>query len=626
MCMSRRLSAAMIALVAMFVVGAAQAQVLDQVPADAWVVIKVNNLQKTSGKMAGFVKQINMAQMMQAAVGNADPLTAIQAKMNIKQGLDLGGDMAFVILNSMGGAGGPGGAAGEAGAPGGGGEPPMIILLPVTDYKLFLGNFPDAKTEGDVTSVSIEDEDSFVASWGKFAVIAPSKAVLAKKPAGLKLQGVAARQMTAGCAGVYVNMPAIRTVAVPMLQQARVKIVRDMERELQKNPKFAPLAKVALNQVLDVAEGFLQTADSVTESIDIRPEGIAITGMVEFAPNSYMAKQLAGVKGTDGPLLAGLPTQNYLLYGGGISSPVLGTMLNDFLSPIVKELQAMGPEMKPALNYIDAMNKAQAAQKSSVFGLVAPTAALGQGSLIQVLAITEGDAATLKGAMKGMAEAQADVMKMVFAGQPGVPADAMTVKYTPNAKQVGGVQFDEMANDFNMPGNDPGAMQAKQMMAMLYGPDGQKTYLGAVDAKHVLVVLGLDDKTIADAVAAAKGGKDVLTGTPTLKAVDAQLPKSRCGVIYVPIGQWVNTGLLYAKQAGFPVNLQPLPEMSPVGLAVGTEGAAMRMDAFVPSDLVQSLVAAGMQMQQMMMQPHGRGVQPGMDGGMPPGGIAPDGQ
>src|SRR3954464_11956669 len=73
------------------------AGVLDQVPSDAFVVIRVSNLEQTSNKIAKWAAQLGLAQ---AVPQFADPLGAIEKEMKItKGGLDRSGEMAFVFVN-----------------------------------------------------------------------------------------------------------------------------------------------------------------------------------------------------------------------------------------------------------------------------------------------------------------------------------------------------------------------------------------------------------------------------------------------------------------------------------------------------------------------------------------------
>ncbi|MBV8779869.1 MAG: hypothetical protein JO353_00595, partial [Phycisphaerae bacterium] len=127
------------------------AQALENVPAKSLVVIKVKNLQETSKKVAKLANDLGVAAMAPAL---NDPLKALEDKTKISQGLNTGGDLLVAFLD-----------------PTGSNEPPdksMVILVPVSDYKAFLANFPDAQTEGDVSQVKLGEnpEPGYVANWG----------------------------------------------------------------------------------------------------------------------------------------------------------------------------------------------------------------------------------------------------------------------------------------------------------------------------------------------------------------------------------------------------------------------------------------------------------------------------
>ena len=128
----RRVSAVVLAMV-ILLCAAARGQVLDQVPAEALVVMKVNNLQQTSGKLGKLCQDLGIAQMVPQM---ADPLAALQEKLKFTNGVEKNGEVAFAYIDPS--------------AVGGDNQHSVLILWPVTDYKAFLGNFPDAKEEAGV--------------------------------------------------------------------------------------------------------------------------------------------------------------------------------------------------------------------------------------------------------------------------------------------------------------------------------------------------------------------------------------------------------------------------------------------------------------------------------------------
>ena len=165
-----------------FCAGARAEGVLDQVPSDAWVVVRVNRLEETNRKAAAWAEAMGMAQLSPEA---ADPLGALERHLNIK-GLDRTKDLAFVFLNPQ--------------AAGGDSEKSFLLLVPTTDYKAMVASMPGAKTEGAITTFtpeegSGEDHPGYAAQWGNYAAITPVKDLLGKKPTGLKVAGLAAKEL-----------------------------------------------------------------------------------------------------------------------------------------------------------------------------------------------------------------------------------------------------------------------------------------------------------------------------------------------------------------------------------------------------------------------------------------------
>src|SRR5258708_3199379 len=164
------------AAVTAFWAASAQAQVLNQVPSDAMFVLKLKNLGSVSDKAGVLAKQFGLVEMNPAA---ADPLGWMLTEGGMANGVDKAGDAALVI------------AHGELGSR----PPPLIILIPVSDYKAFVGNFADAKKDGefDVFRMSFsgqkDNDDTYSTNWGKYAALSPKKDLLSKKPDGFKATG-----------------------------------------------------------------------------------------------------------------------------------------------------------------------------------------------------------------------------------------------------------------------------------------------------------------------------------------------------------------------------------------------------------------------------------------------------
>src|SRR5450432_1523772 len=332
-------------LLAMMLVCASQAQVIQQVPAEAMVVLKVNNLKATSDKIAKLAQDLGLAAM---APPLADPLGFLQAEGKMQQGLNVNGDFAFVMLDPATVGNDP--------------EQAGMFLIPVADYKAFLSNFPDAKTEGDVTQATIgtNPKPNFIANWGAYAVVAMNKDLVSKKPAAvLNVPAISSKEMSSKDIVVFANLPVVRAKLLPPLQQHRESLLTEVEGAMKNNPqtaRYAPVIKALVAQLFTVGEGVLTQTQGATFGISIVPEGINSTFVAEFAPGTYAANMMTGEKNLDTSMLTGLPTAQYLIFGGLTSDPAIRSKaVGDFLNPIEKELAAVGPDMKPVQDYLDAL-------------------------------------------------------------------------------------------------------------------------------------------------------------------------------------------------------------------------------------------------------------------------------
>jgi hypothetical protein len=564
----------------------AAAQVLEQVPADALAVLKVKNLQATSGKIAKYANDLGLAAL---APPLNDPLKALEDKLKISQGINASGDMFVAFMN-------PGEAEGEH-------DKAIVILFPVSDYKAFLANFPDSQTDGEVTQVKMADspDPGFIANWGTFAAISPSKDLVAKKPdMGLKLTPAGDKELTAKDISIYANFAEIRTVVGPKLTEARGQILSEADAAIKKAPngeKFAPIVHAVVDQVLNIADSILRDTDAATFGIQFGDEGLSTTLMGDFKPGSYIGN-------TTDPLLGGLPLGKYLVFGGFVMDPAMASKaFSDLVDPVAKEIATAGPDMQSINDYVAAAKGIIAATKGASLGMFAPTGALGQEALAQAVAVYNGDPKAMADSVQKAVAVMPDVMKAL-----GLPADAYKVTLTHNAKTLDGVSFDSITTVMTPDPNNPMAQQQAQMMALMYGPNGMTEYTGIV-GDHLLVATGVSDAVLSTAIASAKSGESPLSALDAVKKASANLPTNRMAEAFVPLDQIISTGLVYAKQFGFAMPVQLPPDLPPIGETLSTDASTVKLDSYVPTSLVQSLVAAGMQ---AFMQMNGGGAGGGM--------------
>jgi hypothetical protein len=587
-------------------VASASAQVMKQVPASAFAVLKVSDLETTNKKVSDLAAAVGISQMQPDL---ADPLGAMLRGMGVTDGVNRAGELAMAYLD-------PDATAVPS-------EKSVLVLIPVSDYQKFIGNFPDAAPMGDVTQVHFKNDKNnpaFIAHWGDYAAVSPAKEIVAKPPTDIiAVDGLAAKELDSKDAVILGNLKGLRPKLLQLIDKGRQEApshIDQMIAEAGRNQgkdytKFSPLAKQIANQALDIAQQFAESANAGTFSINLSPDGIATTLACQFEPDSSWGQHVAAVKNTDESLLGGLGAGKYLVFGGA-GPQEIGAFLAKVLPPIEKSITDLGPDYAPINDWLNAMQKAASSATGSTYGMLAPTAAPGAGALVQLISIRHGDAKGVQEAMREMQDAQAAALKSL-----GLTQFAATQTFTKDSKIVDGISFDEIKGQIPANGRSPQEAQAMQFISMIYGPQGPDVFTGVVNDQTLLTVMGLDDAGISSAIANAKSGDDPLAKNNGVKAVAAQLPAQRFAVSYVPLDLWATTGLAYAKMFGIDMGVTLPDNLPPIGTTLSTDGPAVRADTYIPMQLLQALTSAGMQ---VYMKTQNVG-QPPQGGGPTPGGM-----
>lgn len=575
--------------------GVASAEVEDVVPADALVVIKANNIQQVSDDIAALSREWALDQVNPAF---ADPIAAFRQESGINQGVDFSADGAIFFANhDMNGE-----------------QPPMVILIPITDYQAFLGNFQNVRqTDGvDTADLPESQEPAYLGNWGEYAAMSPLAELVKNKPnETLQFGGVTGERVDERDLVVYANFKTLG----PKLQQAmqernaREQFMQEFNQGFADAPqgvqKYKPVLQTAADQLFNAAEAFLRDTDAATWSIDFDPAaGIATNVVAQFKPDSYLGNTLPKFESSDDSLLTGLPDGNYLMYGGSVGDVELSSQLfEDFAGPVLAELDKVeGAE--PVKQYVEQVKKVIQATESSRFGLMAPTGPMGGSPLVQQVLIQNGQAQQISDATKQMAQAMPKLMQQ-FARDANVPQGEMpdvSTSFTEDAKTVAGVSFAKFSTQ--LPQNDP--MQA-MMMNMVFGPEGQVTYAAVVEDSYVTVG-GLTDAQIAEVVNAVKAESDALSQKPGLDLVNQNLPEQRTGAFYINVGEMARTGLGFAQAFGQAPPVEIPQNLPPIGAAFGPAENAIQSGLFIPKDLVSAMIVTALQVQQGQQRGPGGGL------------------
>jgi hypothetical protein len=553
--------------------GQAASPAMGEVPGKSLIVFHVKNMTDLSQKVASWSKNLGITP--DQAPPTADMLGFATGQLKITKGLKLDGDLAVAMIDNGQGFNGP--------------NPPVVILFPVTSYADFIGNFPDAKTNGAVTTAVLGGSPSFIANWGNYAAVAPSQDLVATAPAAgeLTVTPAAQKELDAKDVVVLVNMAEVRALALPIIAAQRGMALTQLTQGIRQTPfaKYTPVLKVAFNEIADLAVSVLTDCNDVTLGVNLGTDGISSTMLVDFAPDSHFGKLLAAGKNTDKSLLAGLPQGKYLALGGNISDPEeASALMSEYLDPVQAELTKLGGDGQMANDYISAIRDAVRAKTGGASALVVPEGELGTSPLMQVINVATGDAKTLQAASAKILQTQTTQLKGLGAGSPAQST------FTLGAKTLDGVVFDQYHVGFDMTALGPAAQVPQvakigQIMTFVYGQDGMNIYSGAVSDNVFLSVGGLTDDKISAAIAAAKSMDDPMGKQPGIVSTASHLPAQREAVFYLPVDVLVNTAFSYVAKFGIDMGVT-MPASDPIGFTIGTDGSAARLDGYIPSQTV----------------------------------------
>ncbi len=567
---------------------AARPSVLDQVPPDALIVMKINDLQRANTRVGDLMKRLG-ADKMNPEV--ADPMNMVLNEFGITKGFDKNGQAALYMTN----------AEVEHGEP-------TVFLISVTDYAAFLGNFADPKKEGDIDVFTARDSTCYAKQWGTYAAIARDPELLKTKKHGLDIRGKATAAMLADPTvdlAFFANAPVLVAAALPELLKSRAKTVDEVVKAFEENKgdkRFTPVIKALVNTGLNMAEETLKDGEAAAWSLTLDEKGAKAKLVADFAPETYLGKKIASLKNTDESLLKGLPADGDFVYYYGIKSDrqFVGQLFDDLTADVKKELPNVGEDGKRLMALIDAERKLLTSIDDGAAGITFDATAA-QGGALKLLAIVHGDSKALVQAANDATVGMQEFEKLI----DGSAAKPSTETST---KTVDGVELTKSDTVVEVDPNDPTSAMAGQAMGVLFGGTKISQFIGRVDDNTMVQLLGDDEAYIKAGIAAAKANADDLVKKENVAEVADALPKQRLFAAYFAVDKLVVNGSKMMAQFGVgPPKIDLPPNLPPIGMTVGTEGSAIRIDGYLPYQLIESITAAFLQAQQNPQHNQGRG-------------------
>lgn len=296
-----RWSAAVSAVLALLALAPVAAHALPDafglVPQDAELVVLVPNPAAFSGKVAQLKTSLGLPM---AAMD--DVLAMFKAETGMMQGVDDGRPMVMVIQ-------------GLSAAFADGGEPRPTILVPVSDYAAFVGNYG-----GDAAAAIAELDmpkggDGYAKRLGAYAAMSPEQEIVeGYKPLGATA-AMAGRFGKEG-AGlldrsdliVYMDLERLGPALAPKLNE----LVDEMADGIAGG---VPGMKDAFAGYADFAREFLTQGSTLLIGMDLNQQGVGMSKVLRFRPDAPWTESMRGGPGLAGPQLARLPDQSFIVAG-----------------------------------------------------------------------------------------------------------------------------------------------------------------------------------------------------------------------------------------------------------------------------------------------------------------------
>lgn len=571
-------------------------EVLSQMAPDAEVIVIVPNMAASSKKISQFFEAMGMKDIPEMS----DPLGAMKREMGIDKGFDEKGAM----LISM---------SGIVKAAQGGGEPAIAVLVPVSDYAAFVGNF-EGKEENGITLLSMpHGQEGFARKIGNYCLMGPQKDVIANyKVAGnttalSKMVGsIGARHLASNDISLYINMKALGAQVRPMLGEARKEAERnfaDLEGDGDgPEAKAMAMGKGLMAATFDTLDAMFRDGDSVIIGGDLTNKGVGFTVTAQFREGSPMAKMFPGGKGAAADMLAMIPNNPYLM---AMAMDMKGIDLQGMVDEFAKRF--------PKDNWMAEMLKSstallpQSKRMASVYYAPANAAAIMAGGLSTISVVdTTGGANYTKAAKKYFGDmskikmdmGEVDGTKLMFGFTTSYKENALS----PEAAANVGAKVDEYVVKLDMPKELMDQMgEQANMINMMLRTAG---YVATVD-DTVMMTSTVDTNLLKVGVDTIKK-KNGLGTTSLVKQVrENGLPENSNFEIYVNLAsvtQLLNQGMALAQMFGVP-QLEGVPQIEvpnnlpPMAMGGQIDQGGMSMRTYIPMPVITWIKDTAMKFQ-----------------------------
>jgi len=543
----------------------AMPDVLDRVPDDAAMIMVVQDIGGFHEKASGLAELLDVPQAGMA-------LGMIGGLLQTP-GLNSNGNMAIAFLADE-----KGDLDFEAETP------PMVMLLPVSDYEDFGAAFGAKDHEGAIDAISLMGESAYLRDLGAgWAAVSPDGELLAEFAGTPGNLGDHERRLGAAGDEISSSSDMFLAVNISVLAPAIREGVEGMKGQMEMMAAMMGQQAQGMEEMADLvsslSEELIRDGRAAMMGVGIGGEGLKLDFGAQFEPGSELAEML-DAPGEALGMLANVPDLPYLVAVGlDTSSPAMKKLAARF-AEISAEMNPQQADMLGMMN----MSKLADLQDGFAFLMGNPPAIIGGGLFSQTLQFTKS----------GKPQELLDKTAKMMSDMDGMTQQGITfdTRYEQNATEIEGLPVHRWGMKMTFDPSEPSAQQAQMGMTMIFGPAGGPNGYYAGVENGLITTYSQNTPLMSQAIEAAREGGGLATSDEIVEAA-GRLPDGCVMQVFIGSESIVQQASSVLAMLGMGGQLDVGDDLSPIagGLSMREGGAVGRV--FVPTDVIELIKKLG---------------------------------
>ncbi len=556
--------------------------ILDQIPQGAAMFAFVGNCDQADAELNRFVKAIEPNQTNDQGL-----LDMMLEEVGAKNGFNRKGGMAVVmpqfnpmLFNPM--------AA----------QPPQIlVIVPVTDYAAFEGNFKELTDESapaGVKAVNMKGDTVFMKPQGDYAVLSNSGALLANYQPGNNATGLlkqagalGTHAVQTGDLAVYIDWtqvgPIVQPLFAALMMQAQQQIAQQPMNQTM--PGGAEAQKAMMRIYAQAFTAYIRDTQALLLVGHMSGQGAGLSIVSQFKPGSPSAKTMS-LK-PSGPLTFNrLPDQPYIMAMALDNQAFPWDAMKKMFNELASALPADSPMSDVLKTYNKGIDAAALSKQIQFAWYNTPSDSQGPVPMDFAYVYTSGQPGKVRQLMQQYFVELNDAVSAITkeTDQP----NPMGISYLLESATIAGQKVDKMSLKMDFPEqtrqqamNDPGAAMVMGMMG-----EGFQGYVGQSNDALLMTMCNRDNTSLMKELIGVPSASSNLEKQAGITRYRAALPPHRILEGYMRIGELIET---FAGQMA-PSDQPKMPDGTPpVAFSASSHESGLNFHILMPTDTINAI-------------------------------------